>query len=426
MINKKVYILSVLETVCWLLFLSVCIPTEYLDRLNNNTLSIIIRLIVGVVGVIAVNLIISKTLGTYKSYWEPLVFIVSPLRLIINTLAVLIRAIYNNVYEEKCISNKYPEEDPLKIIPFILFGFYIDRSYQSRKSKNLRNLLSIHLPISIIQLLVFLMIISLTIKVIEMELFKERIENTLMIYIIMVLLLMWFLETSYLLALSREEKPFVENNKNINKLKKDNKDYNTNYYRQNDILDIFDEKLLEIDNKKNSEQTNNIRQENSANSNANNNTNTNLETIDRWRLISPGLVTINMLLTPVNTILVLISSLISFSNSKKLFCWYGKVSYLSCKAKYIQKVLHYLFGFIIINGEYIEEENKEITTKVSWLWSILGMFLSSTIGIIVIIILWTKGGREKEIAKKMLFGLLITGIIAVLSMIVFFTLYILA
>ena len=420
MINKKVYILSILETVCWLLFLSVCISTEYLDRLNNNTLSIIIRLIVGVVGVIAVNLIISKTIGTYKSYWEPLVFIVSPLRLIINTLAIFLRAIYNNVYEEKCISNKYPEEDPLKIIPFVLFGFYIDRDYQSRKSKNLRNLLSIHLPISIIQLLVFLMIIFLTLKVIEMGLFKERIENTLMIYIIMVLLLMWFLETSYLLALSREEKPFVENNKN--KLKKDNKDYNTIYYRQNDILDIFDEKLLEIDNKKNSEQTNNIRQENSTN----NNTNTNLETIDRWRLISPGLVTINMLLTPVNTILVLISSLISFSNSKKLFCWYGKVSYLSCKAKYIQRVLHYLFGFIIISGEYIEEEKKEITTKVSWLWSILGMFLSSTVGILVIIILWTKGGREKEIAKKMLFGLLITGIIAVLSMIVFFTLYILS
>ena len=201
MINKKVYILSILETVCWLLFLSVCISTEYLDKLNNNTLSIIIRLIVGVVGVITVNLIISKTLGTYKSYWEPLVFIVSPLRLIINTLAIFLRAIYNNVYEEKCISNKYPEEDPLKIIPFILFGFYIDRSYQSRKSKNLRNLLSIHLPISIIQLLVFLMIIFLTLKVIEMGLFKEEIENTLMIYIIMALLLMWFLETSYILAL---------------------------------------------------------------------------------------------------------------------------------------------------------------------------------------------------------------------------------
>lgn len=423
MINKKVYVLSILETVCWLLFLSVCISTEYLDRLNNNTFSIIIRLIVGVVGVIAVNLIISKTLGTYKSYWEPLVFIVSPLRLIINTLAVLIRAIYNNVYEEKCISNKYPEEDPLKIIPFILFGFYIDRSYQSRKSKNLRNLLSIHLPISIIQLLVFLMIVYITIKVIEMGLFKERIENTLMIYIIMVLLLMWFLETSYLLALSREEKPFVENNKNINKLKKDNKDYNTNYYRQNDILDIFDEKLLEIDNKKNSESKNDTSAKPSANITS---ANVELETIDRWRLISPGLVTINMLLTPVNTILVLISSLISFSNSKKIFCWYGKVSYLSCKAKYIQKVLHYLFGFIIISGDYIEEENKEITTKVSWLWSILGMFLSSTVGILVIIILWTKGGREKEIAKKMLYGLLITGIIAVLSMIVFFTLYILA
>lgn len=423
MINKKVYILSILETVCWLLFLSVCISTEYLDRLNNNTLSIIIRLIVGVVGVIAVNLIISKTIGTYKSYWEPLVFIVSPLRLIINTLAIFLRAIYNNVYEEKCISNKYPEEDPLKIIPFILFGFYIDRSYQSRKSKNLRNLLSIHLPISIIQLLVFLMIIFLTLKVIEMGLFKEEIENTLMIYIIMVLLLMWFLETSYLLALSREEKPFVENNKNINKLKKDIKDYNTNYYRQNDILDIFDEKLLEIDNKKNSESKNDTSAKPSANITS---ANVELETIDRWRLISPGLVTINMLLTPVNTILVLISSLIAFSNSKKLFCWYGKVSYLSCKVKYIQKVLHYLFGFIIINGDYIEEENKEITTKVSWLWSILGIFLSSTIGAIVIIILWTKGGREKEIAKKMLFGLLIMGIIAVLSMIVSFTFYILA
>ena len=421
MINKKVYILSILETVCWLLFLSVCISTEYLDKLNNNTLSIIIRLIVGVVGVIAVNLIISKTLGTYKSYWEPLVFIVSPLRLIINTLAIFLRAIYNNVYEEKCISNKYPEEDPLKIIPFILFGFYIDRSYQSRKSKNLRNLLSIHLPISIIQLLVFLMIIFLTLKVIEMGLFKERIENTLMIYIIMVLLLMWFLETSYILALSREEKPFVENNKN--KLKKDNKDYNTIYYRQNDILDIFDEKLLEIDNKKNSESKNDTSAKPSANITS---ANVELETIDRWRLISPGLVTINMLLTPVNTILVLISSLISFSNSKKLFCWYGKVSYLSCKAKYIQKVLHYLFGFIIINGDYIEEENKDITTKVSWLWSILGIFLSSTIGAIVIIILWAKGGREKEIAKKMLFGLLIMGIIAVLSMIVSFTFYILA
>ena len=423
MINKKVYILSILETVCWLLFLSVCISTEYLDKLNNNTLSIIIRLIVGVVGVITVNLIISKTLGTYKSYWEPLVFIVSPLRLIINTLAIFLRAIYNNVYEEKCISNKYPEEDPLKIIPFILFGFYIDRSYQTRKSKNLRNLLSIHLPISIIQLLVFLMIIFLTLKVIEMGLFKEEIENTLMIYIIMALLLMWFLETSYILALSREEKPFVENNKNINKLKKDIKDYNSNYYRQNDILDIFDEKLLEIDNKKNSEGKTDTSAKPSANITS---ANVELETIDRWRLISPGLVTINMLLTPVNTILVLISSLISFSNSKKLFCWYGKVSYLSCKAKYIQKVLHYLFGFIIINGDYIEEENKDITTKVSWLWSILGIFLSSTIGAIVIIILWTKGGREKEIAKKMLFGLLITGIIAVLSMIVFFTLYILA
>lgn len=423
MINKKVYILSILETVCWLLFLSVCISTEYLDKLNNNTLSIIIRLIVGVVGVITVNLIISKTLGTYKSYWEPLVFIVSPLRLIINTLAIFLRAIYNNVYEEKCISNKYPEEDPLKIIPFILFGFYIDRSYQSRKSKNLRNLLSIHLPISIIQLLVFLMIIFLTLKVIEMGLFKEEIENTLMIYIIMALLLMWFLETSYILALSREEKPFVENNKNINKLKKDIKDYNSNYYRQNDILDIFDEKLLEIDNKKNSESKNDTSAKPSANITS---ANVELETIDRWRLISPGLVTINMLLTPVNTILVLISSLISFSNSKKLFCWYGKVSYLSCKAKYIQKVLHYLFGFIIINGDYIEEENKEITTKVSWLWSILGIFLSSTIGAIVIIILWTKGGREKEIAKKMLFGLLIMGIIAVLSMIVSFIFYILA
>lgn len=423
MINKKVYILSILETVCWLLFLSVCISTEYLDKLNNNTLSIIIRLIVGVVGVITVNLIISKTLGTYKSYWEPLVFIVSPLRLIINTLAIFLRAIYNNVYEEKCISNKYPEEDPLKIIPFILFGFYIDRSYQSRKSKNLRNLLSIHLPISIIQLLVFLMIVYITIKVIEMGLFKEEIENTLMIYIIMVLLLMWFLETSYILALSREEKPFVENNKNINKLKKDIKDYNSNYYRQNDILDIFDEKLLEIDNKKNSESKNDTSAKPSANITS---ANVELETIDRWRLISPGLVTINMLLTPVNTILVLISSLISFSNSKKLFCWYGKVSYLSCKAKYIQKVLHYLFGFIIINGDYIEEENKEITTKVSWLWSILGIFLSSTIGAIVIVILWTKGGREKEIAKKMLFGLLIMGIIAVLSIIVFFTFYILA
>lgn len=423
MINKKVYILSILETVCWLLFLSVCISTEYLDKLNNNTLSIIIRLIVGVVGVIAVNLIISKTLGTYKSYWEPLVFIVSPLRLIINTLAIFLRAIYNNVYEEKCISNKYPEEDPLKIIPFILVGFYIDRSYQSRKSKNLRNLLSIHLPISIIQLLVFLMIIFLTLKVIEMGLFKEGIENTLMIYIIMVLLLMWFLETSYILALSREEKPFVENNKNINKLKKDIKDYNSNYYRQNDILDIFDEKLLEIDNKKNSESKNDTSAKPSANITS---ANVELETIDRWRLISPGLVTINMILTPVNTILVLISSLISFSNSKKLFCWYGKVSYLSCKAKYIQKVLHYLFGFIIINGDYIEEENKEITTKVSWLWSILGIFLSSTIGAIVIVILWTKGGREKEIAKKMLFGLLIMGIIAVLSMIVSFTFYILA
>lgn len=423
MINKKVYILSIIETVCWLLFLSVCISTEYLDRLNNNTLSIIIRLIVGVVGVIAVNLIISKTIGTYKSYWEPLVFIVSPLRLIINTLAIFLRAIYNNVYEEKCISNKYPEEDPLKIMPFILFGFYIDRSYQSRKSKNLRNLLSIHLPISIIQLLVFLMIISLTLKVIEMGLFKEEIENTLMIYIIMVLLLMWFMETSYLLALSREEKPFVENNKKINKLRKDIKDYNTNYYRQNDILDIFDEKLLEIDNKKNSESKNDTSAKPSANITS---ANVELETIDRWRLISPGLVTINMLLTPLNTILVLISSLISFSNSKKLFCWYGKVSYLSCKAKYIQKVLHYLFGFIIINGDYIEEENKEITTKVSWLWSILGIFLSSTIGAIVIIILWTKGGREKEIAKKMLFGLLIMGIIAVLSMIVSFIFYILA
>lgn len=423
MINKKVYILSILETVCWLLFLSVCISTEYLDKLNNNTLSIIIRLIVGVVGVITVNLIISKTLGTYKSYWEPLVFIVSPLRLIINTLAIFLRAIYNNVYGEKCISNKYPEEDPLKIIPFILFGFYIDRSYQSRKSKNLRNLLSIHLPISIIQLLVFLMIIFLTLKVIEMGLFKEEIENTLMIYIIMALLLMWFLETSYILALSREEKPFVENNKKINKLKKDNKEYNTNYYRQNDILDIFDEKLLEIDNKKNSESKNDTSAKPSDNITS---ANVELETIDRWRLISPGLVTINMLLTPVNTILVLISSLISFSNSKKLFCWYGKVSYLSCKAKYIQKVLHYLFGFIIINGDYIEEENKEITTKVSWLWSILGIFLSSTIGTIVILILWTKGGREKEIAKKMLFGLLIMGIIAVLSMIVSFIFYILA
>ena len=204
---------------------------------------------------------------------------------------------------------------------------------------------------------------------------------------------------------------------------KDIKDYNTNYYRQNDILDIFDEKLLEIDNKKNSESKNDTSAKPSANITS---ANVELETIDRWRLISPGLVTINMLLTPVNTILVLISSLISFSNSKKLFCWYGKVSYLSCKAKYIQKVLHYLFGFIIINGDYIEEENKDITTKVSWLWSILGIFLSSTIGAIVIIILWAKGGREKEIAKKMLFGLLIMGIIAVLSMIVSFTFYILA
>lgn len=423
MINKKAYALSILETICWLLFLSACISTDYLDRLNNNTLSIIIRLIVGVVGVIAVNLIISKTLGTYKSYWEPLVFIVSPLRLIINTLAVLIRAIYNNVYEEKCISNKYPEEDPLKITSFILFGFYIDRSYQSRKSKNLRNLLSIHLPISMIQLILLLMIVYLTLRVIEMGLFKERIENTLMIYIIMVMLLTWFLETSYILALSREEKPFVKNNKNINKLKKDNKDYNNNYYRQNDILDIFDKKISEIDNKKNSEHKTNTSSELTLNSA---DVNSNLKTTNRWILISPGLVTINMLLTPVNMILVLISSLIALGNNKKLFCWYGKVSYLSCKAKLVQKVVHYLFGFIIISGDYIEEENKEITTKVSWMWALLGMFLSSTIGIIVIIILWTKGGTNKEIAKKMLYGLLISGIVSVVFLIVFFTLYILS
>ena len=426
MINKKAYALSILETICWLLFLSACISTDYLVKLNNNILFLVVRLVVGVVGIIAVNLIISKTLGTYKSYWEPLVFIVSPLRLIINTLAVLIRAIYNNVYEEKCISNKYPEEDPLKITSFILFGFYIDRSYQSRKSKNLRNLLSIHLPISMIQLILLLMIVYMTLRVIEMGLFQKEIENTLMIYIIMVMLLTWFLETSYLLALSREEKPFVESKKdkktkNIDNKNIDNQEYN--YYKRNDILDIFDKKISEIDNKKNNEHKTNTSSELTFNSA---DVNSNLKTTNRWILISPGLVTINMLLTPVNMILVLISSLIALSNNKKLFCWYGKVSYLRCKAKLVQKVVHYLFGFIIINGDYIEEDNKEITTKVSWMWSILGMFLSSTIGIIVIIILWTKGGTEKEIAKKMLYGLLISGIVSVIFLIVFFIFYILS
>ena len=118
------------------------------------------------------------------------------------------------------------------------------------------------------------MIVYMTLRVIEMGLFKKEIENTLMIYIIMVMLLTWFLETSYLLALSREENPFVESkkdkktknidNKNIDNKNIDNQEYN--YYKQNDILDIFDKKISEIDNKKNNEHKTNTSSELTFNS----------------------------------------------------------------------------------------------------------------------------------------------------------------
>lgn len=393
------FLIAILEEISWMLVVTLFVDFGFLHTdFHQDIGPFIIQLAIGVIGIGLLNIAVSKLRDYSDSNWALLLFICSPIRLPLIIISWPIKLILKLTVDELDLDlsgESDTDEEVLGNFTNILFGFIIEMDNDGKK-KNLLTLLFYQVPMTAFQLLSLVWIYNI---------FNDEVlmESNIIIYILKFTFAIFCLFiATYFIVLGRcEEVNFQYFDQNLLIKDKETKVV-TKDYLDDDTVEKYTRNYdnnIPLDRTLDNQGFKRVR--------------------GGWTYVFSFPFVCRLILAPINAVLLLITLIIAIisSNEKKILCWYGEVDYSRCKSIFINKILHFLFGFIVVGDEVYHERKYKEKSEVGYGWFFLGPLLCNIIGFIIIAVLWNKDENNRIKAKRMLIGMVVSFILQIILVI---------